>query len=187
MVLFNVKEDNSLKTFEIAINKAKELGTDILAASTTGVTAELLLKKAKEENFQGRIIIITHAYGSREAGTNRMSEEMRAKLAENGAILVTAAHALSGGERGLSSVYHGVFPMELIAATLRLISAGTKVCLEIGLMAMDAGVIPYKKPVVAIGGTGRGADTACVLTPSYSSSILNSRIHEILCKPSLYE
>ena len=80
MVLFNVKENNTEKTFEIAIQRAKELGTDILAASTTGATAEALLKKAKAAGFGGRIIIITHAYGSREAGTNRMSEEMRARV-----------------------------------------------------------------------------------------------------------
>ena len=37
--------------------------------------------------------------------------------------------------------------------------------------------------VVAIGGSHRGADTAAVVTPSYSASILNTVVNEILCKP----
>lgn len=187
MVLFNVKENNSEKTFEIAIARAKELKTDIVAATTTGKTALGLLEAAEAANFNGRIVIVTHCYGSRTPGENIMSEETRCKLTEKGAILVTAAHALSGGERGLSGVFKGVYPLEIVAHTLRMISAGTKVCVEIGMMAMDAGVLAYKKPVVCIGGTGGGADTACVVTPSYSSKILETRINEFLCKPDLYE
>ncbi len=187
MVLFNVKEDNSRKTFEIAIQRASELNTAIVLATTTGKTAQAFMKQAKEAGFGGKIVVVTHCYGSRTPGTNIMPEEVREELQRDGAVIVTAAHALSGGERGLSSVFHGLYPLELIASTLRLISAGTKVCLEIGLMAMDAGVLEYKKPVVCIGGTGHGADTACVVTPSYSSTILDSRINEFLCKPDLYE
>ena len=36
-----------------------------------------------------------------------------------------------------------------------------------------------------MGGTGRGADTVCRLTPDYTADLLGTRIHEILCKPSL--
>ena len=41
----------------------------------------------------------------------------------------------------------------------------------------------YGKPVIAIGGSGRGADTVCRLTPEYTADLLGTRIHEILCKP----
>ena len=78
------------------------------------------------------------------------------------------------------------YPVEIIAHTLRMISAGTKVCVEIGAMAMDAGVLEYGKPVVCIGGTGRNADTACVVTPSYTASILETKVNEFLCKPDFY-
>ena len=187
MVLFNVKENNSEKTFELAIARAKELGTDIVAATTTGKTALGLIEAAKKAGFEGKIVIVTHCYGSRTPGENIMPEETRCELIGKGAILVTAAHALSGGERGLSGAFKGVYPLEIVAHTLRMISAGTKVCVEIGMMAMDAGVLTYKKPVVCIGGTGGGADTACVVTPAYSSKILETRINEFICKPDLYE
>ena len=186
MELFNIKDNNSERTFELAIEKAKQLNTGILIASTSGNTALAFMEKVREENFQGKVVVVTHAYGSKVKGTNAMSEEIRERLKNEGATLVTAAHALSGAERSLSNTFKGAYPVEIIAHTLRMISAGTKVCVEIGAMALDAGEIPYNKPVVAIGGTGRNADTACVITPSYSSSILESRINEFLCKPDFY-
>ena len=186
MVLFNVKEDNSAATFDIALRKAIEMDTDIVVASTTGRTALGFIEAAGAAGFKNRIVIVTHAYGSRKKGENAMPEEIRTMLMDSGAVLVTAAHALSGGERSMSTIYKGVYPLEIAANTLRMISAGTKVCVEIGAMALDAGAIEFGKSVVCIGGTGKGADTACVVTPSYSASLLESRVNEFLCKPSLY-
>ena len=187
MVLFNVKEDNSGKAFEMALERAKELGTGVVIATTSGVTALRFLEKARSTGFGGDIVAVSHAYGSRVKGENAMPDEVRRELTEAGVRVVTAAHALSAGERGLSAIYRGIYPLELIASTLRLISAGTKVCFEIALMAADAGAVEYKKPVVCIGGTRSGADTVCVVTPAYSSNLMESRINEILCKPDLYE
>jgi len=67
--------------------------------------------------------------------------------------------------RSLRKEYGGQYPPEIIANTLRMFGQGVKVCLEISIMALDAGLLPYGKEVVAIGGTGRGADTAVVLEP----------------------
>ena len=72
-----------------------------------------------------------------------------------------------------------------MANTLRMLGQGTKVCVEIAMMALDNGAIAYGRQVIAVGGTGRGADTICRLTPDYTADLLGTRIHEILCKPSL--
>ena len=66
---------------------------------------------------------------------------------------------------------------------LRLISAGTKVCVECASMALDNGAIEYGKPIVAVGGTSKGCDTAVVMTPAHANNILATRVHEFLCKP----
>ncbi len=187
MKLFDVREDNSLETFGIAYEKACELKTDIVIATTSGNTALRFCEFMADKNFDGHVVVVSHVYGSKEKGKNAMPEEVRQKLIENGFLVVTAAHALSGVERGLSNVCKGVYPAEIVAHALRMISQGTKVCVEISLMACDAGVIEYKKPVVCVGGTGRNADTVCVVTPTYSASLLETRINDILCKPSLYE
>ena len=49
-------------------------------------------------------------------------------------------------------------------------------------MALDAGKIPYQEKVLAIAGNGSGANTALVLTPASSKTLLDTKIHEILCK-----
>ena len=77
----------------------------------------------------------------------------------------------------------GIYPVEIIAHSLRMLSQGVKVCVECGVMALDCAAIPYGEAIVAVGGTGTGADTACVLTPAGANAILECRVHEILCKP----
>jgi hypothetical protein len=37
--------------------------------------------------------------------------------------------------------------------------------------------------LIAIAGTGRGADTSVILRPSHAATILETRIKEIICKP----
>jgi hypothetical protein len=187
MKLFDVKNDNSSEAFTLAYDKAVELDTDIVLATTSGSTALRFAEYISDKDFANKVIVVSHAYGTREKGRNAMSEETRKQLLDTGFTVVTAAHALSGAERGLSNVFKGVYPVEIVAHALRMISAGVKVCVEISLMACDAGAITYKKPVVCVGGTGRNADTVCVITPAYSANLLETKVNDILCKPSLYE
>jgi len=175
--------ENTHPTLEIAIAKAMELKCDIVLSTNEGNSAFAAVAVAKEKGFAGRIIAITAVYGMKGPGENAMTEETRQKLEAEGVVLVTAAHTLSGAERAISGKFSGTYPVEVMAHTLRLLSQGVKVCVEIGAMAMDAGKLPYGKPAVFLGGTGRGVDTACVMTAGYTATIFNTRIHEILCKP----
>ncbi|RLI32936.1 hypothetical protein DRO66_10840, partial [Candidatus Bathyarchaeota archaeon] len=72
----------------------------------------------------------------------------------------------------------------IIAQTLRMFGQGMKVVVEIVAMAADAGVIPADKDVVAIAGTGRGADTAVVITPANAHRFFEMAIKEIIVKPN---
>ena len=72
---------------------------------------------------------------------------------------------------------------ELVARVLRLFSSGVKVGLETTVMAADAGVIPVNKDIIAIAGTHRGADTALLLKPAYSTNFFDIDIHEVIAKP----
>ena len=177
---------NTEETLKIALAAAAERKLDIVVASSEGNTAKRLVALAKEQKLEQHIVVVRCAYGSKESGTNRMSEEIVRELEQQGATVVTAAHALSGAERGITKAFGSVHPVELMAYTLRMFGQGMKVCVEITLMALDCGSISYGRPVVCIGGSGRGADTVCIMTPSYSSSLLETKIHEILCKPALY-
>jgi hypothetical protein len=51
------------------------------------------------------------------------------------------------------------------------------------LMAADAGLIPFDKNVVAVAGSGRGADTALLIKPANSSRFFDLEIKEVIAKP----
>jgi hypothetical protein len=163
MVIFEkAAAENTPAAIKIALDKAKELSTDIVVSTTSGASAVTVMEMAKELGFEGRVIVVTHVWGMKAPGENSLTEENREKLNNSGAVLVTAGHALSGVERSLSGKFGGVHPVEIMAHTLRMLCAGVKVCVEIGTMALDAGAIKEPRPVVALGGTGCGLDTACV-------------------------
>jgi hypothetical protein len=96
---------------------------------------------------------------------------------------LAATHALSGVERAVRKRFGTIMPLELITHTLRLFGEGTKVCVEITIMAADAGLIPVDREVIAIGGTGRGADTALFIKPATASRFFDLKIREIIAKP----
>ncbi len=188
MITFkNTGLENTQETLKHSLCAAIEKELDIVVATSTGDTVFQLLELAKEMNYKQNIIAVTYVYGMKEKGKNVCSDETFAQMREKGVHIVTAAHALSGAERGLSSKFHGVYPVEIIASTLRMFGQGIKVCVEVALMANDSGNITYGKPVIAIGGSSHGADTACILTPGYTANLLDTKIHEIICKPGLYE
>ena len=73
---------------------------------------------------------------------------------------------------------------EIMAYTLRTFGQGIKVAAELALMAADGGLARTDEPAIAIGGTGRGADTAVVLKPSNSMDFFDLRFLEIICMPA---
>jgi hypothetical protein len=177
---------NTRAVMEIAVGEAVKRGISaIVAASNTGQTVEALLEEARRAGYTGSLVCVSHVNGFVKNGENEMDDAVRRRLEEAGVRICTAAHTLSGTERGISRKFQGAYPVEIIAHTLRMLGQGTKVSVEIAAMALDGGLIDYGKPVIGIGGSGRGADTAVILSPGYSHSIFETRIHEILCKPNL--
>ncbi len=174
--------DNTQKTVELAVQRARELGIKhIVAASYRGLVAEALLPYAKE--FE--IAIVGQVYGFGKGGPNPMTAETRAKLERAGMKLLFTTHVLSGAERGLSNKFNGVYPVEIIAHTLRMLGQGTKVSVEVATMAFDAGLVPEETDIVVMAGTGQGADTALVIRPAHAQKIMETKIHEVICKPRL--
>ena len=188
MLLFEkAGTENTAAALALAVEAAKKAGLDMVVATTSGGNVPLLLELAERANYEGKIVAVTHAFGSKEKGKNLLEPAKMQEFRDKGVTVVTAAHALSGAERGISKKYSGIYPVEIVANTLKMLGQGTKVCVEIAMMALDNGAIDYGKQVIAIGGSGRGADTVCRLTPEYTADLMGTKIHEILCKPSLEE
>jgi len=79
--------------------------------------------------------------------------------------------------------HQGVYPTYIVAETLRLFGQGIKVAVEIVMEACDAGLVPEGEDVVAVAGTGTGADTVAVIRAHPSNRFLDVRIKQILAKP----
>jgi hypothetical protein len=177
--------ENTEKTLALARARAKELGIKtIVVASTVGGTAVKTVNA-----FKGfKVIVVTHVAGFREANTQEFTEENRKIVESKGGIILTTAHAFGGIHRALSS---GMPPApssaigDIVAMTLRMFGQGMKVACEIAAMAADAGLVRADEEIIAIGGTGRGADTAIVVQPQYTHRFFNLKVKEIICKPRL--
>jgi hypothetical protein len=159
----------------------KEGIRDITVASTTGETGVKASKIFKGHN----VVVVTHAYGFKEPGTTELLEENRKEILANDGKILTGTHALSSVERAIRRDFGTIQPLELIANVLRLMGEGTKVCVEITLMAADAGLIPMDRDVVAIGGSGSGSDTALRIRPAHAARFFELKIREVIAKPNV--
>jgi len=172
-------KNNTQTTLELAFSRGKELGLDeVVLATTTGDTAYQAL-----DIFDGfTITAVTYHCGWKEPFKPVMDPEVRADLEQKGVRVVSASHALSGLERSFFNKYSGTYPVLVVADTLRLFGQGTKVAVEVAIMAADAGTLTGKD-IVSIGGSARGADAALILKPAHQTGLFDLRIREIVCKP----
>lgn len=170
--------DNTDRTIAAALARAAELDIqNIVVASSSGATAQKLI------NCGRRVVCVSYHAGFDGPGMRRMSDDIMQQLNENGIKVLITTHLLAGVDRAIRNKFGGVYPSEIMAQTLRMLGQGTKVCVEISGMALDAGLIPYGSEVIAIGGSGKGADTAVVIAPAHSNQFFDTKVKEIICKP----
>ncbi len=175
-------ERNTSRTLEIAARRAEELSIEnIVISSSSGKTGVAALPLFKSRN----LVIVTHSTGFLRPDYQELSEELREKIEKTGARILTCQHAFGGVGRAVRKKLGTYELEEIMAYTLRIFGDGTKVAVEIALMASDAGLIPTSKPCISIGGTSSGVDTAIVLRPANSQNFFDLKIMEILAKPRL--
>jgi uncharacterized protein len=172
---------NTGAVFEAVARRVKELSIGrIILATTSGRTA---LEARSHFDSSLTVIAVTHVTGFDEPNLQELSEENRRALEDEGVKILTCAHAFGGVGRGVRNKIGTYQIDEIMAFTLRIFGQGTKVAVEIALMAADAGLVKTGEDVVSIGGTGKGADTALVLRPAISSRLFDLRVREVICKP----
>lgn len=158
-------KENTEETLRAALERARALNVkDIVVASTTGATGVRACEVFKGFN----VVVVTHHVGFREPGVPQLLRPNEEKINSLGGKIFTGIHGLSGVDRAIRTKWNTVQPVEIVADALRLFGEGAKVCVEIVMMAADAGLIPVDRDVVAIGGSGSGADTAFVVNPVHA-------------------
>jgi len=174
--------ENTDRTLQLARQRAEELGIrSILVPSTRGETGA----KAAAWFAGYNVVVVTHSTGFRGPDTQELTEENRRAILAAGAHILTCTHAFGGVGRAVRRRLNTYQTEEIIAHTLRIFGEGMKVACEITLMAADAGLVRTDEEAIAMGGTGRGVDTAVVLQPAHAQDFFALRIKEIICKPRL--
>ncbi len=79
--------------------------------------------------------------------------------------------------------HQGVYPAYIVAQSLRILGQGIKVSVEIVVESCDAGLIPEGQDVIAVAGTGKGADTVAIIEARPSDRFFELRVKQILAKP----
>ena len=175
-------EANTERTLALARSRAGQLGIrSIIVATTKGATG-----RAAAQLFAGfNLIVVSHVTGFNAPDVQELSAEGRAELLAAGAKVLTGTHTFGGIGRAVRRKL-GTYQLdELVAYTLRTFGEGLKVAMEMTAMAADAGLVRCDEEVIAIAGTGKGADTAAVIRPAHVHNFFDQRVLEILCKPRL--
>jgi uncharacterized protein len=155
--------------------------THVVVASTTGRTALSFYRSLKETT--AKLVIVTHSVGFKEPGKDEFDQDTRNFLIQEGVPLYTGTILTHSLEKSLMDDYHGIYPGYIIANTLRRFGEGTKVAVEIVMEATDAGLVPEDAEVLAIAGTGHGADTVLLIKAKPSKRFLKLQVLEILARP----
>jgi hypothetical protein len=166
---------NTAEVLQLVKERAQARGIRrFVVASTRGGTARDFLEAVT--GTDQRLVIVPWQFGFKgeeQPFPQELVSELRAKN-----------HQVHFGTMLFHTTeLYGTSAPQAMANLLRTFGQGTKVCLEILLMACDGGCIRMGEKVIAVAGSGSGADTALVATAAPSTRLGSLRIHEIICKP----
>lgn len=175
---------NTARVVELVAARARQLGIQhIVVASSTGATGLQVARMLPDLH----VTVVTHSTGFAGPNKQELTEENRAALREAGAEILTCQHALGGIGRAVRRKLGSYQIDEIVAFALRTFCQGIKVCCEITVMAADAGCAPVGEEIIAIGGTGQGADAAAVIRAANAQDFFDLRVLEIICKPRCWK
>lgn len=176
-------KQNTRPTLEIARERALSLGIEqVVVASNHGFTAREAHRILAPEGIAVAAVQIAHSY---EDEGWVMTAQEKAALEELGVRVHAGIHALGGVGSAFAEKHGGWTVERAVRDTLYRFSQGMKVAVECLLMACDAGLVEMDQEVIAIAGSGEGADTAIVCKPAYPSTFHDLEIREILAKPRI--
>jgi hypothetical protein len=165
------------------LEKAVGLGYQhLVVASTTGASgaqAALRLETARDVN----LVVVGHSVGFKGANIDEFQEEHYKEIVRCGGRVLKATILTHSLDTSLAEMFKGSAPTLIIANTLRRLGQGLKVCCEIVMEAVDAGLIPEGEEVVAVGGTARGWDTVAIIRSAASKRFMQLHVLEIWAKP----
>jgi hypothetical protein len=172
---------NTARCLELVAELVAEGHTHVVVASTSGETA--LLAAQKLQGTGSRVVAVTHNVGYGGPNQDECGPDVREKLAALGVRMYTGTILTRGIEAALMKKHQGIYPAYVVAQSLRMLAQGIKVAAEIVAEACDGGLLPEGTDVVAVAGTGRGADTVAIVEAHTSDRFFDIRFKQIVAKP----
>jgi len=151
--------ENTESVIQAVSEKIGETGIKtVIVASTSGKTA---IKFAK--SLKGRVKLVAVSW-------KRIPQENVQELQNLGVTICNFENYLPLHEIG----------NELVRNTFYTFGQGIKVCAEVVLIAVDKGILPSGQDVIAVGGTGSGADSAAIIKATSTSDMFSPEIQKRL-------
>jgi hypothetical protein len=172
---------NTARCVEIVKQAALDGLRHVVVATTTGETGASVAEALAGAGAS--VVVVTHSAGFKAPNDIELTDANRRRIESAGGRIYTGTILTHSLETSLAMQFQGVFPTTLIALTLRRLGQGIKVVCEIVMEACDAGLVPENEEVLAVAGTGRGADTVAILRSAASKRFLELKVLEILAKP----
>ncbi len=165
------------------LDKAAAAGhRHLVVASTTGESGVLAARRLAAVPGLN-LVVVGHSVGFRGPNIDEFMEDHYQEITRLGGKVLKATILTHSLDTAIAEQFKGSAPSLLIANTLRRLGQGLKVCCEIVMEAVDAGLIPEAEEVVAVGGTARGWDTVAIIKSAASKRFLQLSVLEIWAKP----
>ncbi len=152
----------------------------VVVATTSGKSGIAAAEVFEDSNIN--LVVITHSTGFRDDNVQECDEDLKNQMEEKGAKVFTGTMPFHTINDAIKKKY-GYCSVSLAADVLRMFGEGTKVCVELVLMAADAGLVPSKEKVLSIAGTGRGEDTVILIKSANSRRFFSLKVLEVIAKP----
>ncbi len=153
----------------------------LVVASTTGESGAKAARLLAGKGLN--LVVVGHSVGFKGPNIDEFEEAHHQEITRLGGKVLKATMLTHSLETGIAAQFKGSAPTLLIANTLRRLGQGMKVCCEIVMEAVDAGLLPEGEEVVASAGTARGWDTVAIIKSAASKRFLNLSVLEIWAKP----
>lgn len=174
-------KENSERCIEITESLVDDGFKQVVVATTVGDTGVAMARRLHGKG--ANLVVVTHSSGFKEPNQFELLPENRDEILRLGGKIYTGTILTHSIETAFAQKFNGLYPTMIVAQSLRRFGEGPKVCCEIVMEACDGGLIPEFEEVVAIAGTGRGADTVCIIKSAASKRFLDLKVLEILAKP----
>jgi len=182
-------EINTEKVLLLAKKRSKELGIEkVVIASETGRSALRALEIFSDVNI--KMIVVTHypatTWGPKaDIPIGLMRKEyskIRKILLDRGVKIVQGTRPFAPPSRTIN--WECQTPEGIIDKTLEIFGSGTKIAIEIAIMATDAGEVSEEEEIISCAGTYKGLDTALIVKTAYSMNFFKKFVvKEIVAKP----